>query len=276
VWLWLRPQGRGPRRYLLVVVIAYGLLATEAGARLLAGGLSRGMTRVMSPADAHGADAVVILGGGTATAKVGGEIGGTLSATSLLRALEGARVFKTIGARVIIASGGMPRPDVQLRPESEMLREILMRAGIAQEAIVEESVSRNTYEQSRVIGPLLREHRVQRFVLVTSPTHMRRSLAAFRAAGLQPIPSVTPLRSEAAPAPFPLLPNSDSLLLSDEALYDYVAWIYYWSRGWFQAGPAPTSSEIPRNPGPPAATKPRLAPDVDVLTQNAYSRPRVR
>jgi uncharacterized SAM-binding protein YcdF (DUF218 family) len=186
----------------------------------------------MSPADAPGADTVVILGGGAATAWVGGEVGGTLTGSSLLRALEGARVFKAIGARLVIASGGIPRPDLQLRPESEMLRDALMRTGIASSAIVEESMSRTTHEQSLLIGPILRAHHVDRFVLVTSPTHMRRSLAAFRTAGLNPTGSAAPLRSEAAPPPFPFLPNGESLLLSDDGLYEYAAWIYYWSRGW--------------------------------------------
>jgi uncharacterized SAM-binding protein YcdF (DUF218 family) len=232
VWLWRRPDARGPRRYFLTVLIGYGLLASEAGARLLVAGLNRGLTRVMSPAGAPGADAVLILGGGASTARVGGEVGGTLTASSLLRALEGARVFKAIGARLLIASGGIPRPDLQLRPESEMMREVLVRTGIAPSAIVEDGVSRTTHEQSLLIGPLLRAHHVERFVLVTSPIHMHRSLAAFRAAGLHPTGSATPIRSEAAPPVFPFLPNRDSLLLSDDGLYEYAAWIYYWSQGW--------------------------------------------
>src|SRR5262249_15141338 len=99
-------------------------------------------------------------------------------------------------------------------------------------AIVEERASRTTHEQALLIGPILRQHHVERFVLVTSPTHMRRSLAAFRAAGLTPAGSATPIRSESSPPIFPLLPDSDSLLMSDEALYEYAAWIYYWSHGW--------------------------------------------
>jgi uncharacterized SAM-binding protein YcdF (DUF218 family) len=232
VWLWRRPDSRGPRRYFLTILLGYGLLASEAGARLVVAGLTHGLTRVMSQADAPGADAVVILGGGAATARVGDVVGGTLTASSLLRALEGARVFKAIGARVLIASGGIPRPDLQLRPESEMLRDVLMRTGIAQSAVVEESVSRTTHEQSLLIGPILRAHHVDRFVLVTSPTHMGRSLAAFRTAGLNPTGSAPPLRSEAAPRMFPFMPNSESLLLTDDGLYEYAAWIYYWSRGW--------------------------------------------
>jgi uncharacterized SAM-binding protein YcdF (DUF218 family) len=231
-WLWLRPASRAPRRYLLALVIGYWFLTTPAGASLLVGVLSHGIPRVMTREDARGADTVVVLGGGVATAAVGDEIGGTLTGSSLLRALEAARVFKLIGGRLLIASAGIPRPDLQLRPESEMLRDALVKTGVAPGAIVEESASRTTREQALAVGPMLRAHHVERFVLVTSPTHMRRSLAAFRAAGLNPVPSMAPVRSERLPPPPVVLPNGDSLWLSDDALYECAAWIYYWSRGW--------------------------------------------
>jgi uncharacterized SAM-binding protein YcdF (DUF218 family) len=61
---------------------------------------------------------------------------------------------------------------------------------------------------------------------------MRRALAVFRAAGLDPIPSPAALRSETASRPFFLLPNDESLWLSDDAAYAYAASAYYWWRGW--------------------------------------------
>jgi len=231
-WLWWRPTSRAPRRYLLAMVIGYWFLTTPAGARLLVGVLSHGIPRVMAREDARGADAVVVLGGGVATAAVGGEIGGTLTGSSLLRTLEAARVFKLIGGRVLIASGGIPRPDLQLRPESEMMRDALVKSGVTASAIVEESASRTTREQALAIGPVLRAHQVRQFVLVTSSTHMRRSLAVFRAAGFDPVPSAAPIRSERVRPPPLVLPNADSLWLSDDALYECAAWIYYWLRGW--------------------------------------------
>jgi uncharacterized SAM-binding protein YcdF (DUF218 family) len=211
------------------------VLATPVGANLLVGGLDRGLVRINTRQDARGAEAVLVLGGGANTAEVSGQIAGALTMSSVLRALEGARVFKLIGARVVIASGGIPRPDLQLRPESEMLRDVLVKAGVAPGAIVEESQSKNTHDQALLIGPLLRAAAVTRFVLVTSPTHMSRSLAVFRAAGFDPIASVAPIRSEHIGPPPWLLPNDDSLSLSDDALYNYVAWAYYWARGWTRA-----------------------------------------
>jgi uncharacterized SAM-binding protein YcdF (DUF218 family) len=166
------------------------------------------------------------------TASVGGEVAGTLTGTSLMRALEGARVFKMIGARILIVSGGIPNPRRQFRPESEMLRDVMVKVGVAPRAIIEESTSRTTREQALNIGPLLQASNVQRFVLVTTPSHMRRSLALFRTAGLDPVPSLAPVRSDGVAPPPWLLPNYESFSLSDEAVYDYAATAYYWMRGW--------------------------------------------
>jgi uncharacterized SAM-binding protein YcdF (DUF218 family) len=232
VWLWRRRASRAPRLYVTGLLLAYWFVATPVGANLLVGGLSGGLTRINARDDGRGADAVVVLGGGAYTAAVGDEVAGTLPMGSLLRALEGARVFKLIGARVLIASGGIPRPDLLLRPESDMLRDVLMKAGIAPGAIVEESRSKNTREQALLVGPLLRAAAVKRFVLVTSPTHMKRSMAVFRASGFEPIASVAPTRSEHLGGQPWLLPNDQSLSVSNDALYNYAAWAYYWVRGW--------------------------------------------
>jgi uncharacterized SAM-binding protein YcdF (DUF218 family) len=137
-----------------------------------------------------------------------------------------------IGASLVIASGGAPRPKEQLKPESEMIRSVLIQAGVPSETILEDSASRTTREEAHEIAPLLRARRVGQFVLVTSPVHMRRSLAVFRLEGFDPVPSVSLTRSEHLPRPSLLWPNSAALDVSQEAIYDYAAMAYYWSRGW--------------------------------------------
>jgi uncharacterized SAM-binding protein YcdF (DUF218 family) len=234
IWLWRRPASRGPRWYFTALFLAYWLMTTPFGAWVLVSGLSRGLTRVLTRDQAGGAAAVVVLGGGASTATVGGVVGGALTGTSLIRALEGVRVFKLIDARWLIVSGGIPRPDQQLQPESRMLRDVVMNAGVPAAAVVEESWSKSTRDQARLIGPILRERRIQRFVLVTSPMHMRRSLAVFRAAGFDPVASPSPLRSEQLLPPYWFMPDDESWWLCDMALYDYVALAYYWSRGWLR------------------------------------------
>jgi len=236
--LLVRPSSRWPRRLLVAVVAGYWFISTSVGAALLVAGLGRGFGSVHSREEARGAEAVVVLGGGAATFSGGGQVVGVLTSQSILRALEGARVAKLIGARLVVASGGEPRPELQLKPESEMLSAVLVAAGVPADRVVEESASKTTRDQARSIPALLRERGIGQFVLVTSRVHMGRSLALFRAQGIHPVPSVAAMRSEHLPRPSPILPDMASLVSSDEALYDYMAWIYYWWKGWLRA---PTS-----------------------------------
>ena len=233
-WLLWRPSSKWPRRYLLSIAVCYWLASLPLVAGLLTAGLSTGMARVETPDAAHGADSVVILGGGAQSVRVGGQVAGQLMGSSLLRAVEGARVFKLIGARLIVASGGIPESSHMLQSESEPLRNALIAVGVPATAIVEESGSKTTRDQARLVAPLLRAHDATRFVLVTSPMHMRRALAVFRAEGLDPVPSVAPTRSEHLEPPRLLLPDAYSLSLSDQAAYEYAATIYYWWSGWLR------------------------------------------
>src|SRR6202040_4133419 len=139
--------------------------------------------------------AVVLLGGGANTFNQSGVVLGLLTSGSLMRVLEAARVYKAIQARLVIVSGGIPA-GFQLKPESDMLRDALIDAGVPADRILQDPEAKTTRDHPRTLGPILQSHHVSRFVLVTSPMHMRRALAVFHAAGLDPIPSVSLLRSE--------------------------------------------------------------------------------
>jgi uncharacterized SAM-binding protein YcdF (DUF218 family) len=235
LWVSVRPASTWPRRYLLAVVVGYGLAFTPLGAGLLLRGLGTGMPRIESREAARGADVVVVLGGGAQSFSVGGLVATGLNRTSRLRAMEGARVFKAIGARLIVASAGIPDGSRLLQPESVALTAALIAAGVPAAAIVQESASKTTRDQAVMVAPVLRAHGVGRFVLVTSPSHMRRALGAFRAEGLDPVPSASPIRSDHRARPPLLLPDSDSLSLTDQAVYEYAATVYYWWSGWLRA-----------------------------------------
>jgi len=231
-WLWWRPSSRGARRYLLAVVLGYWLATTPILPGLLVASLSRELRQVQTRDEALGADVVVVLGGGASTYRAGGVVLGRLTTPSIMSALEGARVSKAIRARLVIASGGEPWPEIHLRPESEMLRDALIQAGVPAGDIIQESSSRTTRDQARLVEPLLRANGVRRFVLVTSPMHMRRAIAMFRREGLDPVPSPALIRSEHVERPPLLLPNWESFSLFDDAVYEYGAWVYYWWNGW--------------------------------------------
>jgi uncharacterized SAM-binding protein YcdF (DUF218 family) len=231
-WWWRRPASAAPRRLFVALVAIFYVATTPVGAALLVFGLGHGLRPIETPSQARGADAVVVLGGGVETVRADGVILGNLSTTSALRTLEGARVYKMIGARIVIVSGGIANSKLELRPESELMRDALVTAGVPAESVVQDREAKTTHDHPRTLRPILEEHHVRQFVVVTSRQHMRRALAVFRAAGFDPVPSISPLRSDQLDLPPLLLPNDESLMLSNQALYDYVALADYWWRGW--------------------------------------------
>jgi uncharacterized SAM-binding protein YcdF (DUF218 family) len=115
-----------------------------------------------------------------------------------------------------------------------VLADAIVKLGVPRSKLLIDDRSRNTRDQALNVKALLAGRRIDRFVLVTSPTHMSRSLAAFRAVGLSPIPSASRLRVDGGRTFWTLWPDRQSLEVSDAASYDAVAWLYYWSQGWLR------------------------------------------
>jgi uncharacterized SAM-binding protein YcdF (DUF218 family) len=100
---------------------------------------------------------------------------------------------------------------------------------------VQESGSRNTREQAQLVAPLLKTNHWEHFVLVTPAVQGPRARAVFRREGVEPISAAAPFMSELDRQSTPgWLPNTGALRASDRAIYDYLAWIYYWMRGWLR------------------------------------------
>jgi len=104
--------------------------------------------------------------------------------------------------------------------------------GIPAERVILESESVNTHDEAVIVRRMLTERGIERFVIVTSPLHMGRSLATFGAAGLHPVPSASPLYHDASDPPFALTPNDASLEVGSSVVYEWCARAYYWWRGW--------------------------------------------
>ncbi|HUK36809.1 MAG TPA: YdcF family protein [Vicinamibacterales bacterium] len=232
VWWWRRPGSRGAWRLLVTYVVTLCVVSTPLGAGLLVAGLAHGLTSVETVAEARGADAIVVLGGGVQTVSARGLILAQLQTTPSLRILEAARLYRLLRPSVVIVSGGIADERTELRPEAEQMASALAGSGIPADCILTDFEAKTTHDHPRTVKPLLDAHHVHQFVIVTSPMHMRRSLGVFRAQGYDPVGSVSLLQSEQLRSRPWLLPNDDSIFLSNQALYEYAASIMYWWRGW--------------------------------------------
>ena len=68
--------------------------------------------------------------------------------------------------------------------------------------------------------------------LVTSDVHMRRSLATFRAVGIDGIPAIVPHPAYGLPWGKWLVPSYSGLSLTSDVVHELCGIPYYWLRGW--------------------------------------------
>jgi uncharacterized SAM-binding protein YcdF (DUF218 family) len=229
----------GPRRLrpaalplLLTLASFYWLGSVPAVADALA---TRFHARSASPVtldDVAGAKAIVVLGAGLRTSYiVNGRTIAIPDPQTVYNAAEAARIYHLIpGGLPVIASGGRQSRDEQL--ESLVMKEWLVAGGVPPERLILESESRNTREQARFVAPILKANHWERFVLVTPAVQGPRARAVFRRQGIEPVSAAAPFSSDTQPAAARWLPALGALRVTERATYDYLAWAYYWIRGW--------------------------------------------
>ncbi len=147
----------------------------------------------------------------------------------LARLVEGVRLYRLYPRSKLVLSGGLNcRPDA---PEANLTNyRFAAEMGVPADDILIERASKDTDDQARLLAPILG---AEPFILVTSASHMPRTMELFRAAGMQPIPAPTDhhtglygIFSKEAFGPESLYPNSGSLEKSEIALYEYLGLLW--------------------------------------------------
>ena len=123
---------------------------------------------------------VVLAGGHKSDPRVPAT--GRMSGDSLIRLVEGIRILRwNPGAKLILSGGGAADPV----PEAVVMAEVSEFMGVPAGDMILESTSNDTKDQARLIKPMVG---TEPFVLVTSATHMPRSMALFKNLGMFPHP----------------------------------------------------------------------------------------
>jgi uncharacterized SAM-binding protein YcdF (DUF218 family) len=227
----VRPWGT---RILVVLTILYWLLSVPAVShRLLFAAISPHATAGDLDAPMTSAQALVVLGNGIHRFKVRDVEINTVSDETAYTLIESVRLYRRLGSPLMIVSGGISHPEVYKDTEADVLRDALLAQGVPGDRILTEGHSRTTRQQALDIAPMLREHGIVQFALVTSPIHMPRAVAAFLSEGLHAIPAPS---AYGAPETEYLhsawRPSTAALMLSQRAVYEDAGLVYYWIRGW--------------------------------------------
>jgi uncharacterized SAM-binding protein YcdF (DUF218 family) len=234
VWAWRRPQSPAARRFLLGVAAGYALVSTYAVPAIVSRVFAAGYHELTAAEAPHGAIALVVLGAGTST--VGGweDAAAIMTDVEAARMLETWRVFRLIRPTIVITSGGLPTPGERSKPSGLNLHDELVRLGIPDAQIIVDIASRDTHDSAVVIAPMLRTRSIEHLVLVTSDTHMRRSIGAFRAQGWNAVPAIAPDPNAERGWGDWLLPSTYGLNLSQQITHELLGLPYYWLRGWWR------------------------------------------
>jgi uncharacterized SAM-binding protein YcdF (DUF218 family) len=199
----------------------------------------------VSPSTTTPADAIVVLGGGTypalspRTMPEVGEAGDRL--------LLAAWLYREGLAERIVLTGGQiawsEEEATETEVEAHSMAALLTFFGVPEEALLLEAASRNTYENALFTRQLLEDTEVRRILLVTSASHMPRSVRLFEAQGFAVIPApadfrVTDLEWDLLWTLHPAaqimnwLPEARYLLITTTALKEYMGLLVYGLRGW--------------------------------------------
>jgi uncharacterized SAM-binding protein YcdF (DUF218 family) len=170
------------------------------------------------------AQAIVVLGADEYAAAREYEERDTVGSISLERIRYAAWLHRATGGVPLLTSGGKLRSSGT--PVGETMAEALREEfGVPVRWV--EDASTNTYENTKFSAEILRGAGVNKIFLVTSASHMRRSVATFEALGFEVIPAPTNLPRPIRPVLGDFLPRASSLRYSSQALYEWIGLVWY-------------------------------------------------
>jgi uncharacterized SAM-binding protein YcdF (DUF218 family) len=238
----LRKRPRIAAGCLITALLVLWLSSSVWGVKLAIGTLERRYAAYADPAVLPQAEAIVVLGGATASAippRVRPEVNEAGD-----RLFEALALYRAGKAPLVVLSGGRIQWNARERAESaeaeDMVRLLRMMSDIPLERFILEPHSLNTYQNAVNVQKILEPRHIHQILLVTSAFHMPRAIAIFRKLGIDAIP---------APADFLVeneqretdsfqrfllgfLPDAQNLSLTSKGMKEYVGLIVYWLKGW--------------------------------------------
>ncbi|MGX9392606.1 YdcF family protein [Nitrobacteraceae bacterium UC4446_H13] len=229
VVLWLAGWWRSGRALAVCGVLALLLFGYGPAGNWIMLGLSERFPAWH--ADGRDPDGIVVLGGAimASESEARGAIELNSAGERVLAMLELARRFPK--ARIVY-SGGSSDLFPPYIAGSPFAGRLLEEFGVARDRIVIEDAARTTFENARRVRDLVQPRPGERWLLVTSASHMPRSIGVFRTVGFDVEAYPVDWRTRGwrdAFKPFPRL--SMGLAQSDTAMHEWAGLIGYWWSG---------------------------------------------
>jgi uncharacterized SAM-binding protein YcdF (DUF218 family) len=221
---WRRRRGAG---WAVLAVASLVVLAHPMTAWLALASLEGRHPPAPVPDDVQ---AIVVLSGGM---RAGPDGRGVLAEDSTMRTVCAADLYHRLGARPVVATGGVLFALPQAGPLAVKMRDLLVRLGVAPADIAVETASRTTAENASLTAPLLSQRGLRRIALVTDATHMPRSVLVFRRQGLDVVPAGCNYTALRRPALWTsVLPGVSAAAGVQRAAHEWIGLAWYRVRGY--------------------------------------------
>lgn len=143
-----------------------------------------------------------------------------VSSAGLHRIIEGVMIHKNIPDSKIICTGYGGKTDT---PTAVMCQRVALALGVDIQDVILGVEAKDTEEEAVFNKSIVKD---EKFVLVTSATHMDRSMNLFQSYGLNPIAAPTNFYKTEDNGWFQA-PNIDSLRKSQIAIHEYIGSLYF-------------------------------------------------
>ncbi|NLS95777.1 MAG: YdcF family protein [Planctomycetaceae bacterium] len=154
-----------------------------------------------------------------------------LDASTLYRCLKAVELYRTLGPRTIVLSGGRLPEGIDYSL-ADAMRRFMLTQQIPDSNLLVEDRSTTTYENAVETRSLLQERNIRKIVLVTDAMHLPRAMACFRAQGIEVVPAGCRYRSAGFQwVPLAFVPSSTSAVVVAEAAHEWIGLLWYWIRG---------------------------------------------
>ncbi|ODS34162.1 MAG: conserver hypothetical protein [Candidatus Scalindua rubra] len=169
---------------------------------------------------------VVVLGGGH-TSDPELPLISQIGRSSLVRLVEGIRIYRKYPEAKLLLSGGSVFDPI---PVAEVMTRVAREIGVSEDDIILESKSKDTKDHARFIKPIIGS---EPFILVTTASHMPRSMAMFKKNGMNPIASPIGHRVKEGQglSPHSFFPKAGNLSNAEIAIHEYLGLTWAKMRG---------------------------------------------
>jgi uncharacterized SAM-binding protein YcdF (DUF218 family) len=156
-----------------------------------------------------------------------------LDEDSIRRCLHAARLYHQGGPCPVLVSGGKVDPESPAPACAGLMRDLLLCLGVRASDVLVEDASRTTYENAVESAKLLRQHRLDRAVLITDAVDMFRAAGCFRKQGVEVAPAACHYRATRLEGSFvDFLPSPGAARGCARAWHEWLgaAWYRLWGR----------------------------------------------